>query len=110
MLLMSLGFLKKDGADLSQNDLAKFFSFDVTMTSQVLRALEKRGFLKRSQKEGDERSKFSELTDDGNSKIQLAAKDLLKVEESFFASLSENKQGFDEHLRGICRQQTAYAA
>ncbi|NDB83481.1 MAG: MarR family transcriptional regulator, partial [Alphaproteobacteria bacterium] len=37
MLLMTLGFLKKDGADVSQNDLAKFLSFDVTMTSQVLR-------------------------------------------------------------------------
>ena len=44
MLLMTLGFLKKDGADVSQNDLAKFLSFDVTMTSKVLRALEKEGF------------------------------------------------------------------
>ena len=105
MLLMTLGFLKKDGADVSQNDLAKFLSFDVTMTSQVLRALEKRGLLKRSQKEGDERSKFSELTDAGVSKIQGAAKDLLKAEESFFASLGENKQGFDEHLRSILQQQ-----
>jgi len=88
MLLMTLGFLKKDGADVSQNDLAKFLSFDVTMTSQVLRALEKRGLLKRSG----------------------AAKDLLKAEESFFVSLGENKRGFDEHLRGICGQQTADGA
>ena len=76
ILLMTLGFLNKDGADVSQNDLVKFLSFDVTMTSQVLRALEKRGLLKRSQKEGDERSKFSELTDAGSAKIQGAAKDL----------------------------------
>lgn len=110
MLLMTLGFLKKDGADVSQNDLAKFLSFDVTMTSQVLRALEKRGLLKRSQKEGDERSKFSELTDAGVTKIQGAAKDLLAAEESFFVSLGENKQGFDEHLRGILQQQIADAA
>ncbi len=107
MLLMTLGFLKKDGADVSQNDLAKFLSFDVTMTSQVLRALEKRGLLKRSQKEGDERSKFSEITDAGIAKIQGATKDLLKAEESFFSSLSENKQAFDGHLRGILQQQTA---
>ena len=80
MLLMTLGFLKKDGADVSQNYLAKFLSFDVTMTSQVLGALEQRGLLKRSQKEGDERSKFSELTDAGVAKIQGAAKDLLKAE------------------------------
>jgi DNA-binding MarR family transcriptional regulator len=74
MLLMTLGFLKKDGAYVSQNDLAKFLSFDVTMTSQVLRALEKRGLLKCSQKEGDERSKFSKLTDAGVAKIQGAEK------------------------------------
>jgi DNA-binding MarR family transcriptional regulator len=61
-------------------------------------------------KEGDERSKFSELTDAGVAKIQGAAKDLLKAEESFFVSLGENKQGFDEHLRGILQQQIADAA
>jgi len=76
--------LKKDGADVSQNDLAKFLSFNVTITSQVLRALEKKG---------DEQSKFSELTDAGNAKIQGAAKDLIKAEESFFVNLGENKQG-----------------
>jgi hypothetical protein len=35
---------------------------------------------------------------------------LLKAEESFFASLGENKQGFDEHLRGILQQQIVDAA
>ena len=80
------------------------------MTSQVLRSLEKRGLLKRSQKEGDERSKFSELTDAGMSAIQAAAQDLLKAEESFFASLCEKSCGFDEHLRGILQQQIADAA
>jgi hypothetical protein len=35
---------------------------------------------------------------------------LLKTEESFFSSLGKNKQGFDEHSRGILQQQTADAA
>lgn len=34
----------------------------------------------------------------------------IKAEKSFFKSLGENKQGFDEHLRGILQQQTADAA
>ena len=42
MLLMMLGFFKQYRVDVSQNVLAKFLSFDVTMTSQVLRALEKK--------------------------------------------------------------------
>ena len=101
MLLMPIRFLKKDGADVSQNDLAEFLSFDVTMTSQVLHALEKVELLNHSQQESDKRSKFSELTDTRTSKIQLAGKDLLRAAESFFASLGENKQSFDEYLYGI---------
>jgi|APCry1669190119_1035276.scaffolds.fasta_scaffold67072_2 DNA-binding MarR family transcriptional regulator len=80
------------------------------MTSQLLRALEKRGLLKRSQKEDDERSKFSDLTDEGLRKIQIAAKDLLKAEDSFFTSLGKNKQGFDEYLEKILQQQTSDTA
>lgn len=105
MLLMTLGLFKKDKANVSQNDIAKFLSFDVIVTSQVLRMLEKRGLLKRSPKEGNERSKFLELTNASVAKIQGAAKDLLKAEESFFVSLRENKQDFDEQLRGILQQQ-----
>jgi hypothetical protein len=35
-----------------------------------------------------------------------SAKDFLKAEDSFFPSLGENKQGFDEYLRGILHQQS----
>lgn len=61
------------------------------MTSQVLLILEKRGLLSCSQKEGDERSKFSTLTDMGINKVQAVAKGLLNAEDSFFASLDESK-------------------
>lgn len=108
--LMFPGFLMKDGSDVSQNDLAKFLSFDVTMTSQVLRVLEKRGLLSRSQQESDEHSKFPKLTPAGVSKIQVVAKDFLKAEDSFFVSLGDYKQTFDDLLRGILQQQKMEAA
>lgn len=46
MLLILLGSLKQDGADVSQNDLDKFLGFDVKLTSQALPTLEKRRLIK----------------------------------------------------------------
>ena len=67
------------------------------MTSQVLHALEKRGWLNHSRKEGDELSEFSEITDAVTATIPGVEKSVLKAEESFFAILGKNKEGFDEH-------------
>ncbi|CUT17752.1 MULTISPECIES: MarR family winged helix-turn-helix transcriptional regulator [Candidatus Ichthyocystis] len=107
ILLVSIGFLVRDGEDISQNDLAKFLRFDVTMTSQVLRNLERKGLLSRSQKEGDERAKFPKLTESGEHKIQEAAKDLLKTEDDFFSSLADKKSDLDEFLRGVLKKEIA---
>ncbi|WP_175330688.1 MULTISPECIES: MarR family winged helix-turn-helix transcriptional regulator [Candidatus Ichthyocystis] len=110
MLLMSLGFMTKDVALVSQNDLAKFLKFDVTMTSQVLRNLEKRGLLSRSQKKGDERAKFPKLTEEGTKKIQEATRDLLKTESDFFAPVEKNREDLDEFLRTVIKKETKDAA
>ena len=106
MLLMALGVLKKKRAYISQSDLAKFLSFYVTMTSQVLKGLEKRGLFRCSQKKGDECFRLSELRGAVIAKIQVAAKNLLESEESFFVILSENKEEFDDYLRGILDKKT----
>lgn len=84
ILLMSLGYLARENEQVTQNELSKFTCFDVTMTSQVLRALEKRGFVERVKKTGDERSKFPKLTKKGVIKTQAACMDFLKAETDFF--------------------------
>jgi DNA-binding MarR family transcriptional regulator len=109
ILLMSLGYMMRDGIDVTQNDLSKFTCFDVTMTSQVLRVLEKRGFIKRSQKEGDERSKFPKLTKEGVSKIKTASADLMAAEKYFFEGLKGHKQEFDAFLLSILKHQEVVA-
>ncbi|WP_316355139.1 MarR family winged helix-turn-helix transcriptional regulator [Candidatus Trichorickettsia mobilis] len=105
ILLMSLGFMMREGSEVTQNDLSRFTSFDVTMTSQVLRLLEKRGFIKRSQKIGDERSKFPKLTTEGINKIKTASADLMEAEKCFFECLKGQKQEFDTFLRRILKHQ-----
>lgn len=42
VLLAAIGYLAKDGSVVSQRDLAQFTACDVTMTSQVVRGLEKK--------------------------------------------------------------------
>jgi DNA-binding MarR family transcriptional regulator len=105
ILLMSLGFMMRDGSEVTQNDLSKFTCFDVTMTSQVLRLLEKRGFIKRSQKIGDERSKFPKLTKEGINKIKTSSADLMEAEKCFFEGLKGQKQEFDAFLLSILKHQ-----
>ena len=41
----------------TQNDLARLTDSDITMTSHVLRTLQKRGFIERKHIDGDERAK-----------------------------------------------------
>lgn len=62
VLLASVGWLTRNGDDVTQIELARHCATDITMTSQVLRALEKRGFVERHMREGNERSKFPRLT------------------------------------------------
>ena len=74
--------------------------------TKFLREIEKRGLFIRSQKKGEKRSRFSEFRGAVISKIQGAAKNLIKAEESFFVILWKNKEGFDDYLRGILDKKT----
>ena len=47
VLIASTGWLSKDGKLVSQIDLARHGKLDVNMTSQVIRALERRGLIVR---------------------------------------------------------------
>lgn len=53
--------LEKHQDKATQNDLARLTNSDVTMTSQILRTLQKRGLVLREQIEGDERCKTPNL-------------------------------------------------
>src|SRR5277367_4031622 len=62
VLLASLGWATRNNADITQVKLARHCGTDVTMTSQVLRSLERKGYVKRLQRKDDARSKFSQVT------------------------------------------------
>ena len=83
VLLAVTGWLTREGTQIKQVDLAKRCGTDINMTSQVLRTLERKGYLKRVQADG--RSKYLQLTEEGK-KMVLAALPLVEeVDKEFFA-------------------------
>ena len=86
VLLASLGWLTRDGALISQVDLARHCSTDITMTSQVLRTLESKGYIERVKQEGNERSKFPKLTKNGAKLIEQAIPLVEGVDAHFFGA------------------------
>ena len=72
VLLANLAWLTHQGDSVTQVDLARHCRTDINMTSQVLRTLEKKGLIKRVYQEGNERSKFPQVTKEGARLIEKA--------------------------------------
>lgn len=62
-LLAAVAYLTKDGGPVTQQDVAEFTGRDKNTVSDVLRTLEKKGYLTRSTRGGNMRSKYLVLTD-----------------------------------------------
>lgn len=87
VLLASLGWLTRGYATVTQVELARHCGTDVNMTSQILRSLEQKGYIERYRREGDERSKFTLLTEKGAKLVEQAIPLVEKVDEDFFGKL-----------------------
>lgn len=90
VLLASVGWLTRDGNQVTQIELARHCGTDITMTSQVLRALERKGYIERKQREGDERSKLPHLTEKGAQLIEKAIPLVESVDKGFFGKLKHD--------------------
>jgi MarR family transcriptional regulator, organic hydroperoxide resistance regulator len=87
VLLACLGWLTRNQAHVSQVELARYCKTDVTMTSQLLRTLEKKGYIERRLREGNERSKFPTVTESGSRLIAQAIPLVEEVDRHFFGKL-----------------------
>lgn len=91
VLLAGLGWLTRHKNHITQAELARHCNTDINMTSQVLRSLEKKGYIERHRLEGDERSKFPRLTEVGGKLVQKAIPLVEEVDNWFFGELSEGE-------------------
>jgi DNA-binding MarR family transcriptional regulator len=92
VLLANLGWLTREDVHVSQIELARHCSVDVNMTSQILRSLEKKGYIERHRCEGDERSRFPKLTGKGAKLVEKAIPLVEKADTDFFNVLGTKKK------------------
>ena len=87
VLLASLGWLNRNQSEVTQVELARHCRMDINMTSQVLRTLEKKGYIERQLRKGNERSKFPKVTTSGIELIEQAIPLVEEVDRHFFKKL-----------------------
>lgn len=101
VLLASSAWLTQDGTQVTQAELARHCKMDLTMTSQVLRTLERKGLIKRQTSEKDERSKFSYPTKNGSLLIGKALPLVESIDKEFFGKLGKDLKHCIEILQKL---------
>ncbi len=104
VLLASLGWTTRNNAGMTQVKLAQHCGTDVTMTSQVLRSLERKGYVKRLQREDDARSKFSQVTEHGAAIVEQAIPLVEAVDRQFFDILGTDIKQYVEMQQRLRRE------
>ena len=97
VLLASLTWLHGD-APVTQAALAAHAGTDPMMTSQVLRALEERGLIRRDPHPGDARARALSVTADGRDLANRAVVAVEACDREFFAPLGDRVAAFARAL------------
>ncbi len=91
VLLASVGWFTQHDQKASQAELSRHCKTDINMTSQVLRALEKKGLIERQRHPGNDRSKFPVLTQAGSQLIEKAIPLVESIDDKFFSRSDRKK-------------------
>lgn len=97
-LLASLLWLSIHEKLVTQTMIARSAKLDIMMTSQVLRSLERRGFVERKAHPSDTRAKILLLTKKGKELIWKAVPAVEKADDIFFSSLGAKSSQFKKLL------------
>jgi DNA-binding MarR family transcriptional regulator len=100
-LLTSLMVMTKDGKVTTQADLSNFLKVDKMMVSDVLRTLEKKGYIVRESHPTDRRARSLVVTKKGLDLIEVTMKSAVSFDERFFAPLGDEKDDFIRMLKKL---------
>ncbi len=89
------------GSPISQRQLAQDAATDPMMTSQVLRALERRDLVHRDTDPGDARARAVSVTPAGRALVNRAVVAVEDCDERFFAPLGPGAPGLAAALRAL---------
>lgn len=89
VVLATTAWLTRNGKHINQLDISKASGLDPNTTSQILRGLETKNFIKRT-RSLNERSKNPSLTDLGFKVLEKTLPAVEKADLEFFKSLTDN--------------------
>lgn len=101
VLLASIHWLTLDKQSVTQILLSNHTKIDPMTTSTVLRALQKKGLIKRQEHVTDTRAKTVGLTEIGLKNIKQAIKTVEQFDRSFFGSLDNKTKEFNNKLNTL---------
>ena len=104
VLMASIHWLTLNNQDVTQILLSSHTKIDPMTTSTVLRTLEAKGFLQRQEHATDTRAKTVGLTENGKELIKQAVKAVEDFDKTFFSTLGERTQPFNEQLLTLLGQ------
>lgn len=102
--LAVIDFLRSDHKTVSQILIAKTTGFDINMTSQVLRNLEKKGFVKRQRLATDSRTMQVTLSQLGKDKLARALGLVEATDKAYFGVLGGAERDFYDCLDYLFNQ------
>lgn len=97
VLLAGVCWLEKQDNRVTQKRLAQHACIDPMMTSQVVRTLQKQGYITRVSNRNDQREMLLSTTQKGRDSIKKALIVVEQIDHTFFAALSD-KNGFTQAL------------
>jgi MarR family transcriptional regulator, organic hydroperoxide resistance regulator len=102
-MLASLILLTKDERIITQMDLARLLGADKMMVSEVLRTLEKKGYVIRVPHPSDKRAKSLIVTKKGLAIVERAAQHAAEFDDKFFAPLGDDRELFIRLLKKLAQ-------
>ncbi len=101
VLLASTAWLNDHGMEATQAAISRFAHADVMMVSQVLRYLEAKHLVLRSQNSHDSRAHLISPTEDGRILVEKAIKIVEDADGAFFSILGNDVDEFTEMLGNL---------
>jgi DNA-binding MarR family transcriptional regulator len=104
VLLASIHWLTLQKQEVTQILLSSHTKIDPMTTSTVLRTLQAKGLLQRHEHSTDTRAKTVALTENGKRMIKQAVKTVENFDKTFFSTLGNKTQTFNEQLLTLLGQ------
>lgn len=82
----------------TQIEIAEKAQIDVATTSQIIRYLEKKSYIKRVRIDGDERAKYPKLTKKGEEILVEAMLKIKMIDQKFFTPIIDDLNEFVEYI------------